>query len=213
MEVLASYAGLCKKDSTTTYTAQQTSSFSSTSKQNPSSSISLPSKQVPSTAAIPSISRQVQQSKKSDIELNKTRSTKIMTSNKPSTPLATIHNLEEVLSCYSLPEDMKIEVLKKYAPSTSDESSIKMEPNLGGAVKLDDIRNILKEWIRSTEEPLEEDVNELKNFLIELIDTNVPKVEILMKFLYRMAQKRNEKWKDVYSTILSSVEEKIKLKR
>ncbi|GFY73328.1 hypothetical protein TNIN_373721 [Trichonephila inaurata madagascariensis] len=72
---------------------------------------------------------------------------------------------------------------------------------------------MLKEWIKSTEEPLEEDVTELKNFLLELIDTNVPKVEILMKFLFRMAQKRNEKWEDVYLTILSSVEEKIKLKR
>ncbi|GFT54025.1 DNA repair protein REV1 [Trichonephila clavipes] len=173
-EVLASYAGMCKKDySATTYTAPQTTSLPSTSKQKPSSSTSLESKQVPSTSSIPSISRQIQQPKKSGTELNKASATKIMTSNKPSTSLAPIHNLEEILSYYSLPEDVRMEVLKKYAPSTSDES-MKMEPNLGGAVKLDDIRNMLKEWIKSTEDELYDNgANDKKGELVCFQDDEI----------------------------------------
>ncbi|GBO41792.1 hypothetical protein AVEN_231220-1 [Araneus ventricosus] len=58
-------------------------------------------------------------------------------------------------------------------------------------------------------DPLEEDINDVKTFLVELCDVDLCKVEILSKYLYRMAKKANQKWKDVYLTVLSSVQEKV----
>ncbi|GFT55735.1 DNA repair protein REV1 [Nephila pilipes] len=101
-------------------------------------------------------------------------------------------------------------------PNNTNENTLEQGtsqlPNLGGAVKLDDVRNLLKEWIQSTEEPLEEDINDVKKYLIELVNVNLSNVKILLKFLHRMGSKGNEKWKKVYLIILSCLQEKVELK-
>ncbi|CAL1262658.1 unnamed protein product [Larinioides sclopetarius] len=91
----------------------------------------------------------------------------------------------------------------------SNEKPVKKNPTLGGAIELDDLRALIKEWIDNTDDPLEEDINDVKTFLVELCDVDLCKVEILSKYLYRMANKSNRKWKDVYLTVLSSVQEKV----
>ncbi|GFT77913.1 DNA repair protein REV1, partial [Nephila pilipes] len=129
MEVLASYHDLYKKDyPAITTTKQQTSSFPSTSNQNQSLSISSESKQIPSTSLIPSISRENQSLIKSDTGLNKISTGEATASNVSSTFLC---RLQGILS--SQPEDVKLEVLKKYAPSTCNES---FTPNSESSFKM-----------------------------------------------------------------------------
>ncbi|GBL80967.1 DNA repair protein REV1 [Araneus ventricosus] len=51
----------------------------------------------------------------------------------------------------------------------SDEKPVKKIPTLAGAIELDDVRALIKEWIDSTEDPLEEDINDVKTFLLSFV--------------------------------------------
>ncbi|GIY01063.1 hypothetical protein CDAR_419441 [Caerostris darwini] len=84
------------------------------------------------------------------------------------------------------------------------------EGSLAGAEDIDDIRDLIKEWVQGTEEPLEEDIDELKEFLLSIIETNLFKVDLIMKYLYRMAKKANENWQNVYLALLLCIQEKVK---
>ncbi|XP_055946047.1 DNA repair protein REV1-like isoform X2 [Argiope bruennichi] len=98
---------------------------------------------------------------------------------------------------------------KEESEVNSDEFSQEKIPTLGGVIELDDLRALIKEWMDSTDDPLEEDVKELKTFLIELCDFDLWKVEVLGKYFYRMAKKASLKWKDVYLNVFSSVQRKV----
>ncbi|GIY76070.1 hypothetical protein CEXT_772421 [Caerostris extrusa] len=84
------------------------------------------------------------------------------------------------------------------------------EGNLAGAVDIDDIRDLIKEWVQGTKEPLEEDIDELREFLLSIIETNLFKVDLIMKYLYRMAKKANKNWQNVYLELLLCIQEKVK---
>ncbi|XP_015925771.2 DNA repair protein REV1 [Parasteatoda tepidariorum] len=83
------------------------------------------------------------------------------------------------------------------------------QASLGGAVELDDVRKLLKEWILNTQTPLEEDIEEFRQFLLDSIDQDLSKVSLLLKYFYRLACSHGLMWKEAYLSILSYVQQKM----
>ncbi|KAG8201801.1 hypothetical protein JTE90_027284 [Oedothorax gibbosus] len=91
--------------------------------------------------------------------------------------------------------------------------SKKKTANLGGAFELDDIRSLLREWVNSTDVPFDDDVNDLNNFFDEAVEEkSFYKVEMLLKYLHRLAKATTNRWKEIYLTVLSNVQKKMKEK-
>lgn len=68
--------------------------------------------------------------------------------------------------------------------------------NLCGAVKLDDVRLLLSEWITSTSDPQQDDEEVVQKYLHDLIqDKNLELVDLVLKFMLRkIRQSKSTKW-------------------
>ncbi|XP_071489120.1 DNA repair protein REV1-like [Diadema antillarum] len=80
--------------------------------------------------------------------------------------------------------------------------------NLCGAVQLGSIKALLKEWIDSTEEPVEEDIGYIVQYLRELIlDKNLEMVSLVIRSLKRLtARKASSHWIDAQETVVARIQ-------
>jgi len=67
---------------------------------------------------------------------------------------------------------------------------------LGGRIEINDLRDYVSLWMRSSIEPLQEDIGIFKSFLTALItDEQFEKCELLLKWAKEEAT--NSEWKDL----------------
>ncbi|XP_072174849.1 DNA repair protein REV1-like [Diadema setosum] len=80
--------------------------------------------------------------------------------------------------------------------------------NLCGAVQLGSVKGLLKEWIDSTEEPVEEDIGYIVQYLRELIlDKNLEMVSLVIRSLKRLtARKASPHWIDAQETVVARIQ-------
>ncbi|KAF4799971.1 hypothetical protein TURU_049524 [Turdus rufiventris] len=107
------------------------------------------------------------------------------------------------------------------APSTSDSSgpsALQPEqqlglfrpqaPNLAGAVEFNDVKTLLKEWITTISDPMEEDILQVVKYCTDLIEEkDLEKLDLVVKYMKRLMQSSVESvWNMAFDFILDNVQ-------
>ncbi|NXY44479.1 REV1 protein, partial [Ceuthmochares aereus] len=105
-------------------------------------------------------------------------------------------------------------------PSTSeasDPSALRTEqpgsfrpqaPNLAGAVEFNDVKMLLKEWITTISDPMEEDILQVVKYCTDLIEEkDLEKLDLVVKYMKRLMQSSVESvWNMAFDFILDNVQ-------
>ncbi|XP_041128157.1 DNA repair protein REV1-like isoform X2 [Polyodon spathula] len=114
----------------------------------------------------------------------------------------------------STAEKLKLET----GPSTSglipvpqEEASkvpVHQGPNLAGAFELGDIKALLKEWVTSISDPMEEDILQVVRYCTDLIeDKDLEKLDLVIKYMKRlMQQSADSVWNMAFDFILDNIQ-------
>ncbi|KAM8821767.1 DNA repair protein REV1 [Eudromia elegans] len=106
------------------------------------------------------------------------------------------------------------------APSTSDApgpaamhtehpGSLRPQaPNLAGAVEFNDVKTLLKEWITTISDPMEEDILQVVKYCTDLIEEkDLEKLDLVVKYMKRLMQSSVESvWNMAFDFILDNVQ-------
>ncbi|XP_036964867.1 DNA repair protein REV1 isoform X1 [Acanthopagrus latus] len=121
----------------------------------------------------------------------------------------------------TLPPPMKsrepMNVVKtEYGPSTStskpdvpeSKSIPRTAPALAGAYDLTDIKTLLREWVTTMTDPMEEDILQVVKYCTELIDDkDLEKLDLIIKYMKRLMQQSVESvWSMAFDFILDNVQ-------
>ncbi|XP_063069765.1 DNA repair protein REV1 isoform X2 [Engraulis encrasicolus] len=121
---------------------------------------------------------------------------------------------------YRLKDD-PIGLKMENGPSSSSSSSVKADvpevlskfiprpvPTLAGACELSDIRTLLREWVTTITEPMEEDILQVVKYCTELVeDKDLEKLDIIIKYMKRLMQQSTESvWSMAFDFILDNVQ-------
>lgn len=108
---------------------------------------------------------------------------------------------------------------EKFSASANDKNSGVSQQNcekqshkadLCGAVVINEVRDLLKEWFESMEVPMEDDTEHLKDYLLAVIEEkDLEKVDLVLKYFYRLASASNLLWREAYLSVLSYVQQKM----
>ncbi|NWS49779.1 REV1 protein, partial [Probosciger aterrimus] len=106
-------------------------------------------------------------------------------------------------------------------PSTSDSSgpsAVQTEqqpgsfrpqaPNLAGAVEFNDVKALLREWITTISDPMEEDILQVVKYCTDLIEEkDLEKLDLVVKYMKRLMQSSVESvWNMAFDFILDNVQ-------
>ncbi|XP_062457580.1 DNA repair protein REV1 isoform X2 [Rhea pennata] len=105
-------------------------------------------------------------------------------------------------------------------PSTSDSSGPSVlqseqpgsfrpqAPNLAGAVEFNDVKTLLKEWITTISDPMEEDILQVVKYCTDLIEEkDLEKLDLVVKYMKRLMQSSVESvWNMAFDFILDNVQ-------
>ncbi|TRY99045.1 hypothetical protein DNTS_032771 [Danionella cerebrum] len=82
---------------------------------------------------------------------------------------------------------------------------------LGGAFEFSEIRTLLREWVTSVPEPMEEDILQVLKFCTQLVeDKDLEKLDLVIKCMKRLMQQSSESvWSMAFDFILDNVQEVI----
>ncbi|KAM6985104.1 DNA repair protein REV1 [Aplochiton taeniatus] len=102
-------------------------------------------------------------------------------------------------STSSIKEDIP-ELLSKFTPRPS--------PTLAGACDFTDIRTLLREWVTTISEPMEEDILQVVKYCTDLIeDKDLEKLDLVIKYMKRLMQQSVESvWSMAFDFILDNVQ-------
>uniref|UniRef100_A0A8K9V823 DNA repair protein REV1 n=1 Tax=Oncorhynchus mykiss TaxID=8022 RepID=A0A8K9V823_ONCMY len=92
------------------------------------------------------------------------------------------------------------ETLSKFTPCP--------EPTLAGACDFKDIRTLLREWITTISDPMEEDILQVVKYCTDLInDKDLEKLDLIIKYMKRLMQQSVESvWSMAFDFILDNVQ-------
>ncbi|XP_075708747.1 DNA repair protein REV1 [Rhinoderma darwinii] len=105
----------------------------------------------------------------------------------------------------------------EFDPSTSNAQGIvtngcnsyrSKAPNLAGAIEFNDVKTLLKEWITTISDPMEEDILQVVNFCTDLIEEkDLEKLDLVIKYMKRLMQQSVESvWNMAFDFILDNVQ-------
>uniref|UniRef100_A0AAY4DVR6 DNA repair protein REV1 n=1 Tax=Denticeps clupeoides TaxID=299321 RepID=A0AAY4DVR6_9TELE len=99
----------------------------------------------------------------------------------------------------SLKQDVP-EVLSKFTP--------RPVPTLAGAFELSDIKTLIREWVTTITEPMEEDILQVVKYCTELVeDKDLEKLDLVIKYMKRLMQQSVESvWSMAFDFILDNVQ-------
>ncbi|XP_051698607.1 DNA repair protein REV1 isoform X4 [Oryctolagus cuniculus] len=140
--------------------------------------------------------------------------------NSPAAPLPGACVSPQKLIDGFLKHEGPAEKLPEHAASTSDgpgPSSLQPEsrssgrppaPNLAGAVEFSDVKNLLKEWITTISDPMEEDILQVVKYCTDLIEEkDLEKLDLVIKYMKRLMQQSVESvWNMAFDFILDNVQ-------
>uniref|UniRef100_A0A8C2CB63 DNA repair protein REV1 n=1 Tax=Cyprinus carpio TaxID=7962 RepID=A0A8C2CB63_CYPCA len=106
----------------------------------------------------------------------------------------------ESVQCPSSPSTDVPETLSKFNP--------RPVPTLAGAYEFSDIRTLLREWVTSISEPMEEDILQVVKYCTELVeDKDLEKLYLVIKYMKRLMQQSSESvWSMAFDFILDNVQ-------
>ncbi|KAH0624622.1 hypothetical protein JD844_032280 [Phrynosoma platyrhinos] len=81
-------------------------------------------------------------------------------------------------------------------------------PNLAGAVEFNDVKALLKEWITTISDPMEEDILQVVKYCTDLIEEkDLEKLDLVIKYMKRRMQQSVESvWNMAFDFILDNVQ-------
>ncbi|XP_051488926.1 DNA repair protein REV1 isoform X5 [Apus apus] len=81
-------------------------------------------------------------------------------------------------------------------------------PNLAGAVEFNDVKMLLKEWITTISDPMEEDILQVVKYCTDLIEEkDLEKLDLVVKYMKRLMQSSVESvWNMAFDFILDNVQ-------
>ncbi|KAG7463430.1 hypothetical protein MATL_G00176470 [Megalops atlanticus] len=81
-------------------------------------------------------------------------------------------------------------------------------PTLAGACELSDIRTLLKEWVTTIAEPMEEDILQVVKYCSELVeDRDLERLDLVIKYMKRLMQQSVDSvWNMAFDFILDNVQ-------
>ncbi|XP_061482850.1 DNA repair protein REV1 isoform X2 [Rhineura floridana] len=81
-------------------------------------------------------------------------------------------------------------------------------PNLAGAVEFNDVKALLKEWITTIADPMEEDILQVVKYCTDLIEEkDLEKLDLVVKYMKRLMQQSVESvWNMAFDFILDNVQ-------
>ncbi|XP_050187208.1 DNA repair protein REV1 isoform X4 [Myiozetetes cayanensis] len=81
-------------------------------------------------------------------------------------------------------------------------------PNLAGAVEFNDVKALLKEWITTISDPMEEDILQVVKYCTDLIEEkDLEKLDLVVKYMKRLMQSSVESvWNMAFDFILDNVQ-------
>nr|XP_033804083.1 DNA repair protein REV1 isoform X2 [Geotrypetes seraphini] len=81
-------------------------------------------------------------------------------------------------------------------------------PNLAGAVEFSDVKMLLKEWITTVSDPMEEDILQVVKYCTDLIEEkDLEKLDLVIKYMKRLMQQSVESvWNMAFDFILDNVQ-------
>uniref|UniRef100_A0A8C3H972 DNA repair protein REV1 n=1 Tax=Chrysemys picta bellii TaxID=8478 RepID=A0A8C3H972_CHRPI len=95
------------------------------------------------------------------------------------------------------------------ALQTAQSGSIRSQvPNLAGAVEFSDVKTLLKEWITTISDPMEEDILQVVKYCTDLIEEkDLEKLDLVIKYMKRLMQQSVESvWNMAFDFILDNVQ-------
>lgn len=98
--------------------------------------------------------------------------------------------------------------LKQDVPETLSKFTPRPEPTLAGACDFTDIRTLLREWVTTISEPMEEDILQVVKYCTDLIeDKDLEKLDLVIKYMKRLMQQSVESvWSMAFDFILDNVQ-------
>uniref|UniRef100_A0A8C1F2S6 DNA repair protein REV1 n=1 Tax=Cyprinus carpio carpio TaxID=630221 RepID=A0A8C1F2S6_CYPCA len=93
-------------------------------------------------------------------------------------------------------------------PETLSKFNPRPVPTLAGAYEFSDIRTLLREWVTSISEPMEEDILQVVKYCTELVeDKDLEKLYLVIKYMKRLMQQSSESvWSMAFDFILDNVQ-------
>ncbi|KAM6179428.1 DNA repair protein REV1 isoform 2-T2 [Erethizon dorsatum] len=81
-------------------------------------------------------------------------------------------------------------------------------PNLAGAVEFNDVKALLREWITTISDPMEEDILQVVKYCTDLIEEkDLEKLDLVIKYMKRLMQQSVESvWNMAFDFILDNVQ-------
>ncbi|XP_068124307.1 DNA repair protein REV1 [Hyperolius riggenbachi] len=81
-------------------------------------------------------------------------------------------------------------------------------PNLAGAIEFSDVKTLLKEWITTISDPMEEDILQVVKYCTDLIEEkDLEKLDLVIKYMKRLMQQSVESvWNMAFDFILDNVQ-------
>uniref|UniRef100_A0A673X7X6 DNA repair protein REV1 n=1 Tax=Salmo trutta TaxID=8032 RepID=A0A673X7X6_SALTR len=113
-----------------------------------------------------------------------------------------------------LPNGLKLETgpstssLQQDDPETLSKFTPRPEPTLAGACDFMDIRTLIREWVTTISDPMEEDILQEIKYCTDLInDKNLEKIDLIIKYMKRLMQQSVESvWSMAFDFILDNVQ-------
>uniref|UniRef100_A0A4W3GB43 DNA repair protein REV1 n=1 Tax=Callorhinchus milii TaxID=7868 RepID=A0A4W3GB43_CALMI len=86
--------------------------------------------------------------------------------------------------------------------------SVYLRANLAGAYVLKDVKSLIKEWVTTTAEPVEEDILQVVKYCTDLIEEkDLEKLDLVIKYMKRlMLQSADSLWNMAFDFILDNVQ-------
>ncbi|GAB1284904.1 DNA repair protein REV1 [Apodemus speciosus] len=113
--------------------------------------------------------------------------------------------------------ERSLEEVSASSPGAQDLSSLQpgqsscfrpAAPNLAGAVEFSDVKTLLKEWITTISDPMEEDILQVVKYCTDLIEEkDLEKLDLVIKYMKRLMQQSVESvWNMAFDFILDNVQ-------
>uniref|UniRef100_A0A671PKR6 DNA repair protein REV1 n=1 Tax=Sinocyclocheilus anshuiensis TaxID=1608454 RepID=A0A671PKR6_9TELE len=93
-------------------------------------------------------------------------------------------------------------------PETLSKLNPRPVPTLAGAYEFSDIRTLLREWVTTISEPMEEDILQVVKYCTELVeDKDLEKLYLVIKYMKRLMQQSSESvWSMAFDFVLDNVQ-------
>ncbi|KAG7331285.1 hypothetical protein KOW79_005254 [Hemibagrus wyckioides] len=126
----------------------------------------------------------------------------------PSKTIPLLLKGNEALPGFKMENGPPSSTLSHQAPEVPPKCTPRPVPTLAGAFELSDVRALLREWVTTISEPMEEDILQVVKYCTELIeDKDLEKLDLVIKYMKRLMQQSVESvWSMAFDFILDNVQ-------